>query len=330
MNQDRTRNLTPRPETLDCATPTPRSTEFGKSPNPARRPPLARGVRRPAPPLDVPGDQPERFRHGLAPPGDPRLERRRRAGQHDRLQHQRRNPRDHPAQAAACGGYPGHDRRHHSARLPGRPGRRAGRLPAGHHRPEHHRRQDHGPGPLGREVRRGRGRPQRLRREHDPGQLHRHRRHRGRRRPATATGVSIASPNNTVGGTTPDARERDLGQHDGRLDHRRRTATGNVVEGNYIGTNAAGTGAVGNTSLGVYVGAPGTTVGGTASGAGNVISGNGAGVQVEAERRHGPGQLHRHRQDRHGRPGQRRRRRPRRRRPSPTPSSAAPPRGPGT
>jgi len=95
------------------------------------------------------------------------------------------------------------------------------------------------------------------------------------------TGVAIASPNNTVGGATPDARNVISGNTTG-VSIAGAAATGNVVAGNFIGTDAAGSGRVGNSGVGVYVGAPGTTVGGTAAGAGNVISGNGAGVQVEA------------------------------------------------
>ena len=57
-------------------------------------------------------------------------------------------------------------------------------------------------------------------------------------------------------------------------------AGSNTVEGNYIGTNAAGTAALGNgTGLsdvpaGVFIGGSNNQVGGTAAGAGNVISGN--------------------------------------------------------
>ncbi|HBI46093.1 MAG TPA: hypothetical protein DDY78_25045 [Planctomycetales bacterium] len=51
---------------------------------------------------------------------------------------------------------------------------------------------------------------------------------------------------------------------------------GNVVQGNYIGTNALGVAALTNGSSGVTVsnGAGGNTIGGTAPGAGNIISGN--------------------------------------------------------
>lgn len=62
-------------------------------------------------------------------------------------------------------------------------------------------------------------------------------------------------------------------------------ATANVVAGNYIGTDPAGAVALSN-GIGVYLlGAPGNTVGGSAPGAGNLISGNaifGVGV-VSAE-----------------------------------------------
>src|SRR5439155_24118876 len=53
--------------------------------------------------------------------------------------------------------------------------------------------------------------------------------------------------------------------------------TGNVVQGNYIGTDASGTTAlpnIDNFGGAVLVRAPGNTIGGTAPGAGNVISGN--------------------------------------------------------
>jgi hypothetical protein len=54
-------------------------------------------------------------------------------------------------------------------------------------------------------------------------------------------------------------------------------ATGNKIEGNFIGTNASGTQDLGNTGDGVLIsaGASNNTIGRTASGAGNAISGNG-------------------------------------------------------
>jgi parallel beta-helix repeat protein len=49
----------------------------------------------------------------------------------------------------------------------------------------------------------------------------------------------------------------------------------NVIQANRIGTNAAGTAVLGNTSTGILLGASNNTVGGSAAGQGNVISGNG-------------------------------------------------------
>jgi hypothetical protein len=56
-----------------------------------------------------------------------------------------------------------------------------------------------------------------------------------------------------------------------------------VVEGNFIGTDATGAVALANSDDGVYVlAAPNNILGGTAAGAGNVISGNGAvGIQFD-------------------------------------------------
>jgi titin len=48
----------------------------------------------------------------------------------------------------------------------------------------------------------------------------------------------------------------------------------NVVQGNFIGTDGSGTAAVGN-AIGIEITGPNNTVGGTAAGAGNLISGNG-------------------------------------------------------
>lgn len=83
---------------------------------------------------------------------------------------------------------------------------------------------------------------------------------------------------NTVGGTTAAARNVISGNGiQGILIYGTGTS-GNVVSGNYIGTNPAGSGALGNASPGVefFSGASGNTIGGTAPGAVNVISCNGA------------------------------------------------------
>src|SRR5207248_3045553 len=53
-------------------------------------------------------------------------------------------------------------------------------------------------------------------------------------------------------------------------------ATGNVIQGNLIGTDVTGRSAWANNHEGVYLeNAPGNTIGGSALGAGNVISANG-------------------------------------------------------
>jgi titin len=59
-------------------------------------------------------------------------------------------------------------------------------------------------------------------------------------------------------------------------------ATGNLVEGNFLGTDITGTHALANAFDGISLsGAPRNTVGGTAPGAGNLISGNGIeGVRI--------------------------------------------------
>lgn len=83
-------------------------------------------------------------------------------------------------------------------------------------------------------------------------------------------GVDLYSPSNHVGGTTAAARNVM-----GSLNISGYGATGNVVEGNYIGVDATGSKRLEYT-LGVRISyASGTRIGGTAPGAGNVISGSG-------------------------------------------------------
>ena len=94
------------------------------------------------------------------------------------------------------------------------------------------------------------------------------------------------APSNIVGGTTAADRNLISGNHEGGIATYGGAATGDSVQGNYIGTNIMGTVALGNAFSGVYVGSgslfsddpPGSasnnTIGGTAPGAGNLISGN--------------------------------------------------------
>ena len=86
----------------------------------------------------------------------------------------------------------------------------------------------------------------------------------------------------TIGGAAPGAGNLISGNigHGIQIDL---LATGTVVRGNAIGTNAAGTAALPNTSSGVQIWGPNTTIGGTEPGEGNVISGNGYGLRVQAD-----------------------------------------------
>jgi titin len=93
-------------------------------------------------------------------------------------------------------------------------------------------------------------------------------------------GIAVfAGPaNNTFGGTTAGARNVISGNgRDGVF--LANAGSGNGVEGNFIGTSGDGSKAVGNSGNGIALeSVTNTTVGGTAAGAGNVISGNTEGV----------------------------------------------------
>src|SRR5439155_671970 len=91
-------------------------------------------------------------------------------------------------------------------------------------------------------------------------------------------GVFIwGAPSNTIGGTTPAARNIISGNTGDGVFVYTNTATLNVIEGNYIGTNITGTIALANQSNGVDInGGVGNTVGGATPGARNIISGNNA------------------------------------------------------
>lgn len=93
-----------------------------------------------------------------------------------------------------------------------------------------------------------------------------------------ASGVAILSGahDNTIGGTATAARNILSGNANGVWIYGPGTDT-NTVRGNYIGTDTSGLLAVPNSSRGVMIvgGAQKNTIGGTAVGAPNVISGNG-------------------------------------------------------
>jgi hypothetical protein len=91
----------------------------------------------------------------------------------------------------------------------------------------------------------------------------------------TGAGVSISGAiNNTIGGTTPAARNIISGNGAGGVQIFS-GATGNQVQGNYIGTDVMGTQDLGNATSGVIISSANNTIGGTTSGARNIISGNG-------------------------------------------------------
>ena len=84
--------------------------------------------------------------------------------------------------------------------------------------------------------------------------------------------INSGASGNTIGGTTPGARDIISGNtiYGVEIDT---GATGNIVEGSYIGTDVTGDVAVGN-SNGIWIASGSNTIGGTTSGAGNVIVGN--------------------------------------------------------
>ena len=88
--------------------------------------------------------------------------------------------------------------------------------------------------------------------------------------------VTVGATGNTIGGVSSGARNVISGNQEYGVDIQQPGTTGNQVLGNYIGTGPNGTGDLGNEIYGVIIGfsAHGNLIGGTVSGAGNVISGN--------------------------------------------------------
>jgi hypothetical protein len=87
-----------------------------------------------------------------------------------------------------------------------------------------------------------------------------------------------ASSNNTVGGTTPGARNLISGNVGPGISFQ--GGTGNVVQGNLIGTDVSGTLALGNTDRGVNVNGSNNLIGGTTVDARNIISANNRGIDL--------------------------------------------------
>lgn len=97
------------------------------------------------------------------------------------------------------------------------------------------------------------------------------------------------TPNNTVGGATPESRNIFSGNGGAGVFLTGAAATGNVIQGNYIGTNANGSASVENQKMGIGIGSSpgalganrdtiggsqGISSGGACTGACNLISGN--------------------------------------------------------
>ncbi len=104
-------------------------------------------------------------------------------------------------------------------------------------------------------------------------------------------GLWIDGSGNTVGGTTAATRNVISGNgNDGvffdpnaNFGGVSGSASGNLVEGDYIGTDATGSDPLGNgNGINLYDGATDNTIGGTATVAGNVISGNQYGVYLQS------------------------------------------------
>src|SRR5688572_23074943 len=100
--------------------------------------------------------------------------------------------------------------------------------------------------------------------------------------PNHGAGIVVRSPSNTIGGTTAAARNVISGNVGHGVWIGFLNARFNVVQGNFIGTSSSGLSDLGNTADGVFVEAGAdNTIGGTAPGTGNVISGNnGSGVVI--------------------------------------------------
>jgi CSLREA domain-containing protein len=103
--------------------------------------------------------------------------------------------------------------------------------------------------------------------------------------PSNSSGIWMNSSNNLIGGTTSGARNVISGNdHSAILLYG--SSSNNTIQGNFIGTTATGNAAMPNQNQGGIVfneDANNNLVGGTTSGAGNVISGNHTGIDISAD-----------------------------------------------
>lgn len=92
----------------------------------------------------------------------------------------------------------------------------------------------------------------------------------------------IQSADNTIGGTSALDRNVISSNDNNGVSLRGPASTGNLVQGNFLGTDPTGTQNLGDVLDGVYIqNAAFNTIGGTAPGAGNLISGDRIGVDIE-------------------------------------------------
>jgi Peptidase family C25/Calx-beta domain len=97
-----------------------------------------------------------------------------------------------------------------------------------------------------------------------------------------SSGIEVNTSTNNIGLTSAAGRNVISGNDGQGITIQGVNTTLNNVVGNFVGTNVAGTGSLGNAAGGVHIsgGAHDNTVGGAVTGRGNVISGNGGGVQI--------------------------------------------------
>lgn len=97
-----------------------------------------------------------------------------------------------------------------------------------------------------------------------------------------ASGIFLGTSNNTIGGTTPAARNLIAGGDNAGILMQVDGTSGNVIQGNYIGTDVTGMVSLGTGNYGIrIVGAcSNNLIGGTSPEARNVISGNGLGLAI--------------------------------------------------
>ncbi len=90
-------------------------------------------------------------------------------------------------------------------------------------------------------------------------------------------GVNAGAPGERVGGTAPGDRNLISGNAACCLNAAIGLGPNGLIQGNLVGTDATGTRAISN-GIGILASSAPVTIGGTVSGAGNVISGNGIGI----------------------------------------------------